>query len=209
MNMLTTNFDPSFCCESYKKTVVTGLCILSFTMAIGSVSAWILYDRITSLSAGIGLVLSISLLHTVRKLHITKSISRSADILKGENDKLQSSIVRLDEDLSMFKQVIGAVGEQSEETLNHFRDVYRNIKTENERHALLIRAQARIHFLTLLRHFDANNDAVLSADELQQAKEVLLTTCPNLDVAALIQQAQMSDGIGSIELQRILSEYFV
>jgi len=36
--MLTTNFDPNFCFESYKKPII-GLCILSLTAM-----AWFLYD---------------------------------------------------------------------------------------------------------------------------------------------------------------------
>lgn len=197
------------CCERFHRTVFAGVCVLSGTLAIAAVSAWFFYDKMTSVSAGIASIVSFSLLHAVRKLHLTKSIAKSAATLQIENHKLHSSVMQLDEDLSMFKQVIGAVGEQSSEILDRFREMYKNLKSENERHALLIKAQARMHFLTLLKHFDANNDAVLSGDEIQRAKSMLLTSCPSLDVTALIKQAQLSNGIEGADLQRILSEHFV
>lgn len=160
---------------------------------------------------------STCLTYTVRNLRLSKSLVSSAKNIELENDELRASndelrmtidgaqaqldyfttqnkelsriSDELSDDLAMLRGAIGAVGTAGQDIMNRLRTVWKAVKTENDRHSQLIKAQTRLQLVQIMQHYDTNTDALLDDDELAAAKAYLQATFPGADLEALVQKA--------------------
>jgi hypothetical protein len=143
---------------------------------------------------GTGLFSGISLYY-IKQIQLYATIQTSIDILKDENNELKTLNDRLsktidelelikndiNDDLSLLKETIGIVGENSDELFRQLKAIHNKLKSENDRHSILIKSQASLQLMNIFYHFDTNNDFVLNEKEIIHAKQSILNILPELD----------------------------
>lgn len=158
------------------------------------------------------------LAHSLRKLRLSKSLCDAAEALSCENGELKennsvlsasvealnheihqfasqnlnltNAAADLANDIDMLKGTIGAVGVAGDDIVKRLRSVWRKYNDENERHAHLVQAQARLQLVQIMQHYDANVDAELSQSELDAATAYIKATFPDADMDKLMARAK-------------------
>ena len=105
--------------------------------------------------------------------------------LEGNIDELEVVTKTLNNDIEMFKNTIGVFGENADEIINKLKEVYQDLKKENEVQANINKNTIYLHILHIIKHFDKNCNFTMSKDNLDKAKKTLLNAFPNLDYEAL------------------------
>lgn len=131
----------------------------------------------------------------IKQTQLYATIQTSIDILKDENDELKTSNDRLsktidelesikndiNDDLSLLKDTIGIVGENADKLFEQLKVIHNKLKSENDKHSILIKSQASLQLMNIFYHFDTNNDFVLDEKEIIHAKQSILNILPDLD----------------------------
>ena len=76
-------------------------------------------------------------------------------------------------------------GENSDEIMEKLRDIYINLKAENELHESLNKNMIYLHILHIIKHFDSKSQFILNKTDLEKAKNTLLNAFPNLNFEEL------------------------
>lgn len=209
-NMLSGNIINTNTCN--KITDFT-LIIFSFGGFTFGIISWFIIDNITAIGYILSAIFSFISFLTIRRMRLRAALEKSVNVLKKENDELkenneelkdniddlednneelkenindlQTVRNKLNEDLISLKETIGVFGDNSDEIINNLTTVYNNLKSQNEIHANINKNTIYLHILNVIKHYDVNSDFVLSQDELENAKETLLMSFPNLNYEQL------------------------
>ena len=189
------------------------LIIFSFGGFTFGIISWFIIDNITAIGYILSAIFSFISFLTIRRIRLRAALEKSVNVLKKENDELkenneelkeniddlednneelkenindlQTVRNKLNEDLISLKETIGVFGDNSDEIINNLTNVYNNLKSQNEIHANINKNTVYLHILNVIKHYDVNSDFVLSQDELENAKETLLMSFPNLNYEQL------------------------
>jgi hypothetical protein len=183
---------------------ITDTIMIFFTfggLGFGALS-WFIIDNITAVGYILSGIFSGISLFTIRRMRLRASLQSSVNVLKEENnelkennDELKENIGELEEnidelevvtktlndDIEMFKNTIGIFGDNVEEIINKLKEVYQDLKKENEIQSSINKNTIYLHILHIIKHFDKNCNFTLSKEKLQKAKKTLLNAFPNLD----------------------------
>jgi hypothetical protein len=187
---------------------ITDMILIMFTvggLSFGAV-AWFVIDNITAIGyIFTGLFSGISLC-SIRRMRLRASLQSSVNVLKEENDELkehnddlkgnigelEGNIDELEvvsksltDDLAMLKETIGIFGENSDKIIENLREVYNNLKSENEIQSSINQNSVYLHILHIIKHYDKRSEFVLTATDLEKAKKTLINVFPNLDYESL------------------------
>lgn len=175
-----------------------------------------IYDPIESLGYLANATSCALCVHMYKELLLSKSIARSAEDLKFENEELKKNITilesniiefqdlnqRLDDDIDMLKSTVGIFGQTGDALIKQLRMVHSDLKQENIKQRVLIKRQTCLHVCQLMQHLDKNNDAVLDEKELDAARSYLKMMMPSLDLNDL-EGAMIN---GQLDLQGLLEK---
>ena len=184
-------------------------CIL-FVFSIGGVTfgaiAWFAISSITAIGYIMSGIFSSITLVSIRRTRLRAALQNAVHVLKVEtdalkenNDELQENIDELEEnidsleiisknlhdDLTLLKETIGIFGDNSDEIILNLREIYKNLKIENEIHSTINKNTIYLHILHIIKHFDKKSQFILTASDLEKAKITLLNAFPNLDYESL------------------------
>ena len=200
------------CCvpPSCQDTLLTSTAVLAIISAVAG-GALCFFEPLS----GIGFIMSGGSLGVafgaMKRLLLAQSLATSAQQLKLENDELRETAERLgcdvehfrqenqnlstisDEltsDLEVLKDAIGAVGRDGDRMMVQLRSMWKQYKAENDRHAKLLRGQARMLLLQLVQHFDADSDLHLSDTELNASATYIKASFPQCNFDELLQKAR-------------------
>ncbi len=187
---------------------ITDMILIIFTiggLSFGAVS-WFVIDNITAIGYIMsGLFSGISLC-SIRRMRLRASLQSSVNVLKEENnelkehnddlkdnigelegniDELELVSKSLNDDLKMLKETIGIFGENSDQIIEKLREIYNNLKTENEIQSSINKNSVYLHILHIIRHYDKHSEFVLTANDLEKARQTLINAFPNLDYESL------------------------
>ena len=101
----------------------------------------------------------------------------------------EASAQKLEEEVQMFKEMAGIMGEGAENLLEELKAAHLRQKAANARQSMLVKSQAQIVLLQLMQHFDTNKDFALSEAELLNSKAYLAAGFPNANFDALVKRA--------------------
>ena len=194
-------------------------CILIF-FSIGGmgfgVLAWFIIDNITAIGYIFAGIFSGISLCSIRRMRLRASLQSSVNVLKEENDELKENNDELKEnideleenidsletvsktltsEIEMFKNTVGIFGENSTEMINNLREIYQNLKKENEVQVNINKNAIYLHILHIITHFDKNCNFTLTKEQLEKAKKSLLNAFPNLDYELLQQKLKNNNKI--------------
>lgn len=171
--------------------------------------AWFTINNLTAIGYLLsGLFSSISLF-SIKRMRLRASLQSSVNTLKEENNELKENNEELQEnidelevvsktlndDIIMFEKTLGIFGNNAEEIINNLREIYQNLKNENEVQAKLNKNTIYLHILHIIRHFDKNCNFTLSKDNLEKAKKILVNAFPNLDYESLYEKINKNNKI--------------
>ncbi len=190
---------------------ITDMILIIFTiggLSFGAIS-WFVIDNITAMGYLMsGLFSGISLC-SIRRMRLRASLQSSVNVLKEENDELKEhnddlkdnigelegnidelEIVSksLNNDLTMLKETIGIFGENSDQIIENLREIYNNLKKENEIQSSINKNSVYLHILHIIRHYDKRSEFILTANDLDKARQTLTNAFPNLDYELLKQK---------------------
>ena len=177
--------------------------------------AWFTISNITAIGYILSGIFSSISLFSIKKMRLRASLQSSVNTLKEENDELKENNEELQEnidelevvsktlndDIKMLENTIGIFGKDAEEIINNLREIYQNLKKENEVQAKLNRNSIYLHILHIIKHFDKNCNFTLSKDNLEKAKKTLINAFPNLDYDSLYEKINKNN---KITAQKIL-----
>ena len=193
-------------------------CILIF-FSIGGIAfglfGWFIIDNITGIGYILSGIFSSISLFSIRTIRLRASLQSSVNILQEENNELKENNEELQEnidelevvsktlndDIKMLENTIGIFGKDAEEIINNLRDIYQNLKKENEVQAKLNRNSIYLHILHIIKHFDRNCNFTMSKENLEKAKKTLINAFPNLDYNSLYEKINKNN---KITAQKIL-----
>ena len=177
--------------------------------------AWFTISNITAIGYILSGVFSSISLFSIKRMRLRASLQSSVNVLKEENDELKENNEELQEnidelevvsktlndDIKMLENTIGIFGKDAEEIINNLREIYQNLKKENEVQAKLNRNSIYLHILHIIKHFDRNCNFTMSKENLEKAKKTLINAFPNLDYESLHEKINKNN---KITAQKIL-----
>ena len=177
--------------------------------------AWVTISNITAVGYILSSIFSSITLFSIRRMRLRASLQSSVNTLKEENDELKENNEELQEnidelevvsktlndDIKMLENTIGIFGKDAEEIMNNLREIYQNLKKENEVQAKLNRNSIYLHILHIIKHFDRNCNFTMSKENLEKAKKTLINAFPNLDYDSLHEKINKNN---KITAQKIL-----
>lgn len=177
--------------------------------------AWFTISNITAIGYILSGIFSSISLFSIKRMRLRASLQSSVNTLKEENDELKENNEELQEnidelevvsktlndDIKMLENTIGIFGKDAEEIMNNLREIYQNLKKENEVQAKLNKNSIYLHILHIIKHFDRNCNFTMSKDNLEKAKKTLVNAFPNLDYDSLYEKINKNN---KITAQKIL-----
>ena len=171
--------------------------------------AWFTINNITGIGYILSGIFSCISLFSIRRMRLRASLQSSVNTLKEENNELKENNEELQEnidelevvsktlndDIKMLENTIGIFGKDAEEIMNNLREIYINLKKENEVQAKLNRNSIYLHILHIIKHFDRNCNFTMSKDNLEKAKKTLVNAFPNLDYDSLYEKINKNNKI--------------
>ncbi len=187
---------------------ITDMILIVFTVGgLGfGVVAWFVIDNITAIGYILSGIFSGTSLFLNKRIRLQASLQKSVNVFKEENDELKENnnelkenideleenidelevvTKTLNDDIEMFKNTIGIFGDNAEEIINKLKEVYQDLKKENEIQININKNTIYLHILHIIKHFDKNCNFTMSKDNLEKAKKTLLNAFPNLDYESL------------------------
>lgn len=187
---------------------ITDMILIVFTLGgLGfGVIAWFVIDNITAIGYILSGIFSGTSLFLNKRIRLQASLQKSVNVFKEENDELKENnnelkenideleenidelevvTKTLNDDIEMFKNTIGIFGDNAEEIINKLKEVYQDLKKENEIQININKNTIYLHILHIIKHFDKNCNFTMSKDNLEKAKKTLLNAFPNLDYESL------------------------
>ena len=168
--------------------------------------AWFTINATTAIGYMMMGIFSGISLFSIKRMRLRASLQSSVNTLKEENNELKENNEELQEnidelednidslekiskylkdDLTLLKESIGMFGENSDEIMEKLRDIYINLKAENELHESLNKNMIYLHILHIIKHFDSKSQFILNKTDLEKAKNTLLNAFPNLNFEEL------------------------
>lgn len=198
------------------------------SFGFGIISIFVI-DNLTGIGFILSGIFSGISLYSIRKIRIQASLQNSVNVLKRENDelnetndelkennedlkenihvleinidKLENIQVNLNEDLNLLKELIGIFGDNSDEIVNNLKQIYNDLKNENEIHASINKNSIYLHILHIFKHYSNNrNNFLLAKKDLEKIKEILVNSFPNLDYNNLIKKLDNNNKIGVCDI---------
>ena len=187
---------------------ITDMILIVFTvggLGVGVV-AWFVIDNITAIGYILSGIFSGTSLFLNKRIRLQSSLQKSVNIFKEENDELKENnnelkenideleenidelevvTKTLNDDIEMFKNTVGIFGDNVEEIIKKLKEVYHDLKKENEIQININKNTIYLHILHIIKHFDKNCNFTMSKDNLEKAKKTLLNAFPNLDYESL------------------------
>ena len=177
--------------------------------------AWFTISNITAIGYILSGIFSSISLFSIRRMRLRASLQSSVNVLKEENDELKENNEELQEnideleivsktlndDILMLENTIGIFGKDAEEIIKNLREIYQNLKKENEVQAKLNKNYIYLHILHIIKHFDRNCNFTMSKENLEKAKKTLINAFPNLDYDSLYEKINKNN---KITAQKIL-----
>jgi hypothetical protein len=171
-------------------------------------AAWFFIDNITGVGYILCGVFSTVSLCSIKRMRLRATIQKSVNVLKEENeelkenneelkenideledniDSLENTQKNLHEDLVLLKETIGifGFGDNSDEIIENLKNIYKNLKNENEIHSKINENTIYLHILHIIKHYDRRCQFILTSESLDKAKTTLLNAFPNLDFEEL------------------------
>lgn len=108
---------------------------------------------------------------------------------REENERFRGTVDRLERDIDLITRSIDMVGRNATDLVAALKDVHAQLARENRIHAKLNQQQAVFQLLQMFRHFDADADFYLSADEIAASELFLKQVFPTFDTALLTSAA--------------------
>ncbi len=170
------------------------------------VIAWFTINSITSIGYIMCGIFSGISLFSIRRMRLRAALQSSVNVLKEENNELKENNEELQEnidelednidtlqiisknlkgDLTILKESIGMFGENTDELMEKLRDIYINLKAENELHESLNKNMIYLHILHIIKHYDSKSQFILNKTDLEKAKTTLLNAFPNMNFEEL------------------------
>ena len=180
---------------------ITDIILIMFAIggfSFGAIS-WFVIDNITAMGYMLTGIFSGISLCSIRRMRLRASLQTSVNTLKEENEELKEHNDDLKEnigelevisktltnDLTILKETIGIFGENSDEIIEKLREVYNNLKYENKLQSSINENSVYLHILDIIRHYDKDSEFILTAENLDNARHVLINAFPNLDYESL------------------------
>lgn len=202
-NLVTGNIFQTNACNR-----ITDIILLFFSMggAGFGVIAWFTINNITAIGYIMTGIFSGISLFSIRRMRLRAALQSSVNVLKEENNELKENNEELQEnidelednidslekisknlkdDLTLLKESIGMFGENSDDIMEKLRDIYVNLKAENELHESLNKNMIYLHILHIIKHYDSKSQFILNKTDLEKAKTTLLNAFPNLNFEEL------------------------
>ena len=210
LNLLSGNIMQFNCCNK-----LTDITLFFFSIGgtgFGTI-AWFTINSITAIGYIMSGIFSTIALISIRKMRLRAALQSSVNVLKEENnelkenneelqenidelednidqlegniDSLENISINLKNDLIILKKSIGLFGENSDVILEKLKEVYENLKIENEKQESLNKNTIYLHILHIIKHFDTNCEFILNNNDLENAKNILLNAFPNLNFEEL------------------------
>ena len=187
---------------------ITDMILIIFSLGGGGfgVLAWFTINSTTAIGYMLTCIFSGISLFSIKRMRLRAALQSSVNVLKEENNELKENNEELHEnigelednidilekiskdlkdDLKFLKESIGMFGENSDEIMEKLRDIYINLKAENELHESLNKNMIYLHILHIIKHFDSKSQFILNKTDLEKAKNTLLNAFPNLNFKEL------------------------
>ena len=100
--------------------------------------------------------------------------------LSNNNGKLKNNLIELNKDILVLKNLVGLIGENSNDIFNKLKEVHSKLELENNKHSLLIKSQTSLLLMNIINHFDKNSNFTLDNAEIEYAKQSILNILPNI-----------------------------
>ena len=178
--------------------------------------AWFIIDNITAIGYILAGIFSGTSLFSIRRMRLRASLQSSVNVLQEENDELKENNDELKEnideleenidglelisktltsDIEMFKNTVGIFGKNSTEIIDNLREIYQNLKKENQVQVNINQNAIYLHILHIISHFDKKCNFTLTQENLEKAKKSLLNAFPNLDYESLQEKLKNTNKI--------------
>lgn len=192
-----------FALTSQSKSCIDGtLIVVFFGSGVFGVINILIFDTLSSIGYFIACALSLITFLAIKRMRLRATIQKSVNVLKQENDELkenneeleknvdelethvdelESKIItlknleiELNDDISKLKDLLGIVGNNSQDVIKEIKKILNSIKCENNKHSILVKNQ----IITYLYSQEDNENRDKSINIYENFKDILCEFYP-------------------------------